>query len=59
MYSSFIALSQDSITNIQTLLGLDMSEMYAKRIISFITGGILPIIALTFVKGVTEYFKED
>jgi hypothetical protein len=57
-YSSFIYLSVDALTNMRLLLGLEITEIWIRRITAFLTGGILPIISLAFVKGVVEYFRE-
>lgn len=56
MYFSFTHL-QD-FTGWVELFGLVDEEMvYQKRVLSFISGGILPLVALGFIKSLVDYIK--
>ena len=58
MYYSFTNLSDFS--NWSELFNLiEEDVMYQKRIISFISGGLLPLIALGFIKSLVDYIKPD
>ena len=58
MYHTFVNMSPESAQMILNLLALD-STPWSLRLVNFIVGGILPVIALTFVKGIVDYFKEE
>lgn len=57
MYQTFVSMSPESAQTILNLLALD-STPWSLRLVNFIVGGILPVISLTFVKGIVDYFKE-
>lgn len=57
MYHTFINMSPESAQTILNLLAIDNTP-WSLRLVNFIVGGILPVISLTFVKGIVDYFKE-
>lgn len=57
MYHTFINMSPESTQTILNLLAIDNTP-WSIRLVNFIVGGILPVISLTFVKGIVDYFKE-
>jgi len=57
MYHTYVNMSPESQQSILNLLALD-STPWSLRLVMFLVGGILPVIALTFVKGIVDYFKE-
>jgi hypothetical protein len=57
MYHTYINTSPESLKSILDLLALSTSP-WSLRFVMFMIGGILPVISLTFVKGIVDYFKE-
>ena len=57
MYHTFINMSSESALKILSLLSIENTP-WSLRLVNFIVGGILPVISLTFVKGLVDYFKE-
>ena len=57
MYHTFVNMSSESAQMILNLLAIDNTP-WSLRLVNFIVGGILPVISLTFVKGIVDYFKE-
>lgn len=57
MYHTFINMSPESAQTILNLLAIENTP-WAIRLVNFIVGGILPVISLTFVKGLVDYFKD-
>lgn len=57
MYHTFVNMSPEAAQTILNLLAID-STPWSIRLVNFIVGGILPVISLTFVKGIVDYFKE-
>ncbi len=57
MWHSFTIISDDSLLKILELLSLQ-KDGWSIRLVSFLTGGILPCISLIFTKLAVEYFRE-
>ena len=57
MYHTFVNMSPEAAQTILNLLAIDNTP-WSIRLVNFIVGGILPVISLTFVKGIVDYFKE-
>jgi len=57
MYHAYVNMSPESFDSIMTLFGIGERNIWSIRLVTFMISGILPIISLTFVKGVVEYFR--
>jgi len=57
MFHAYINISQESIQKILELFALEKT-LWSVRFVMFLISGILPVIALAFVKGLVDYFKE-
>jgi len=57
MYHSYVNMSPESVQTILNLLAIENTP-WSLRLVNFIVSGILPVISLTFVKGIVDYFKK-
>jgi len=57
MYHAFVNMTDESFVSILQLFGLGANNIWSVRLVTFMISGILPVISLTFVKGVVEYFR--
>jgi len=58
MYHAYVNTTPESLKSILDLLALSTSP-WSLRFVMFMVSGILPVISLTFVKGIVDYFKEE
>ena len=58
IYHAYINTSPESLKTILDLFALNTSP-WSLRFVMFMISGILPVISLSFIKGLVDYFKED
>jgi hypothetical protein len=57
MYHAYVNTTPESLKSILDLLALSTSP-WSLRFVMFMVSGILPVISLTFIKGIVDYFKD-
>jgi hypothetical protein len=57
-YHAYINMSPESLKSILDLFALNSSP-WSLRFVMFMISGILPVISLSFIKGLVDYFKEE
>ena len=60
-YDAFVQLDIENnlIMKLFQLLFMDGSDLWHFRIVAFINGGILPIIAFLFIKAIAQYLTNE